>query len=174
MNDGAAKSRCPGCGVELDPIDGPVHAYMTSSAACFQLFANVLAAEYEDAALMQTHRLTVDSYAVQHPGQEQTRQQIQSVGLHLARLHVQLTAPRPPLETNNVMLGFAEHKSTLVYLEPPVRFTMTIADVEPYAGGPDHAAMVRAWASATWQDWSHQHAYIKDWVARYGSVSSFS
>jgi hypothetical protein len=116
---------------------------------------------------MATHRLTVDTYAVQHPGSDRSRRQIQSVGLHLARLCVQLASPLPPRQTNDVMLGFSRHKSTLVFLDPPARFSLTIADVAAHAGGPDHATKVRDWATATWNDWAPHHSYIQDWVDTY-------
>lgn len=151
-------------GVELKRVDGPAHEYMTSSPACFKLFTNILAFEYGDLSLIVSHRLTVDTYAVQHPGSEKSRQQIQSVGLHLARLGVQLASPLPPKETNDVMLGFSKHKSTLVFLDPPARFSLTVADVEPYAGGAEHAAKVQYWAAQTWNDWAKHHSYIQEWI----------
>lgn len=163
----AAKSHCPGCGVDLESFDGPTHAYMTSSPACFELFTNVLAFEYSDAALLATHRLTVDTYAVQHPGTGGSRRQIQSVGLHLVRLCVQLASPLPPKETNDVMLGCARHKQTFVFLEPPDRFSMTVVDVAPYAGGTKHAGKVREWAARTWNDWAKHHSYIHGWIEKY-------
>lgn len=139
---------------------------MEGSAACFELFNQLLAYEYSDPTLQQTHRLTVDTYAVQHPGTEKTRQQIQSVGLHLARLGLQLDAPRSPVETNQVMLGLGEFKHTLGYLPPPEQFNMTVADVAPFAGSKRHSEMVKEWASATWNDWSDHHSYIRNWTAK--------
>lgn len=68
---------CPGCGAQLPDIEGPVHRYMTSSPACWRLFGELLAAEYSDPDLIVTHRLSVDTYAIQHPG-GQSRQAIQS------------------------------------------------------------------------------------------------
>lgn len=157
-------SRCPGCGATLDVMEGPVHAYMTASPACFDLFNKVLAIEYSAPQFAAAHRMTVDTYAVQHPGTEKNRRQIQSVGLHLARLHVQLTTPLPPQKTNEVMLGFSRHKASLIFLEPPSRFSMCIADVAPFAGSPDHSTKIRDWAAATWSDWADHHTYIEDWV----------
>jgi hypothetical protein len=55
---------------------------MESSPGCWQIYGEVLAREYSDAAFRSIHRLTVDSYAVQHPGQP-TAQSIQSVCVHL-------------------------------------------------------------------------------------------
>lgn len=81
--------RCPGCGVELPAFAGPVHRYMESSPSCWVAYGEVLARECSDPALMAAHRLTVDAYAVQHPGRP-SPQSIQSVALHLISLCVVL------------------------------------------------------------------------------------
>ena len=155
---------CLGCGGLFEPVAGTTHAYMLSSPACYASFCALLAAEYATPELMAVHRLTVDTYAVQHPGLATDRRAVQSVGLHLARLMWQLTRPRPPAETNAVMLDFSKRKATLKALDPPASFAMTVADVAAYAGTPAHSAHVRAWAAATWQDWSQAHGYITHWV----------
>lgn len=154
---------CPGCGAVFDAEEGPTHRYMTSSPACWRRFGKVLAAEYSSDDLTPTHRLSVDTYAVQHPG-DGSRQAIQSVGLHLARLMVQLDAPMPPRETNDVMLRLGPRKATLQQLERPERFSMTIADVAPHAGSDTHAETVQAWAQSAWNDWRQHHDYIRNWV----------
>ena len=161
----ATRETCPGCGGLFAPQDGPVHDYMISSPACWHGFGCLLACEYGDPALMDVHRLSVDTYAVQHPGNGLDRRAIQSVGLHLARLLVQLETPQGPRETNEVMLGFAARKDSLRHLAPPDRFTLTIADIAPFSGGPRHAGMVREWAASTWDDWHKHHGYIRGWVA---------
>jgi len=138
---------------------------MEASPACWREFGKLLAVEYSTEALRHTHRLSVDTYAVQHPG-DRSRQAIQSVGLHLARLLVQLERPMPPKETNDVMLGFSKHKSSLQYLERPERFTVTIADVAPFFGTEIHSDRVLDWANCTWNDWSHHHDNIRDWIAK--------
>ncbi len=161
--------RCIGCGAEFHAMDGPVHDYMHSSPACFAAFNALLAAEYSSPALMGIHRLTVDTWAVQHPGEYPTipgdRRAIQSVGLHLARLMLQLEHPRPPTETNAVMLDFSRYKSTLKRLTPPAVFTTTVAEIAPFAASPSHIEKVRGWAQTTWNDWSADHAYIRQWIA---------
>ncbi len=157
-------SKCVGCGSMLEPITGPTHRYMLSSPACFALYSEVLAHEYSDPALMQIHRLTVDAFAVQHPGDGSTRQAIQSVGLHLARLGMQLEQLRRPEEANDIMLVLGKHKSELVSLKPPKRYTMTVSDVAKFAGKPEHARLVKEWAQSAWDDWSDHHAYIIQWA----------
>ncbi|MEP3276821.1 MAG: DUF5946 family protein [Stappiaceae bacterium] len=161
------KTACPGCGVQLEKVEGPVHEYMEGSPACFALFTQLLACEYSDRALLPTHRLTVDTYAVQHPGRDKTRQQIQSVGLHLARLGLQLARPLPPKETNDVMLGLGRHKHTLEFIEPPKRFSATVANPAEFVGTPRHADKVREWAVSTWNDWSDHHDYILRWTTKW-------
>lgn len=156
---------CIGCGARFEEADGPVHEYMHSSPACFAAFNSLLAEEYSSSDLKIVHRLTVDTWAVQHPGPEGERRAIQSVGLHLARLFLQLESPRPPAETNAVMLDFSRHKSTLKRLAPPAAFSVTVADVAPFAGSPSHAENVRRWGEATWRDWSAHHDYIRQWIS---------
>lgn len=158
------KTPCCGCGARFAPHDGPTHDYMLSSPACWAAFGALLDAEYSDPKLMPTHRLSVDVYAVQHPGEAADRRAVQSVGLHLARLMRQLEHGGTPEETNRVMTGFVQHKSTLMRLEPPSAFTMMMEQVAPFTGGPRHAEMVRAWAQATWKDWSAHHAAIRRWA----------
>jgi hypothetical protein len=158
-------SACPGCGAVLDDQDGPVHAYMASSPACWAAFGALLAAEYADPRLMGVHRLSVDTYAVQHPGAADDRRAVQSVGLHLARLMQQLDQPRAPDETNAIMVRFTARKHHLVRLAPPVAFTLTVANVTPAIGGPRHSEQVLAWARATWADYRAHHDYIRAFAA---------
>ncbi|WP_158665179.1 hypothetical protein [Ensifer adhaerens] len=47
------------------------------------------------------------------------------------------------METNAVILDFSRHKAGLAPLSPPVAFTMTAADVAPFAGGALHERKVR-------------------------------
>jgi hypothetical protein len=154
---------CRGCGGLFAPFDGPVHDHMEGSPACWRAFGDLLAAKYSAPELLPVHRLSVDTYAVQHPGGA-SRQAIQSVGLHLARLYIQLEQLRPPNETNEVMRAFAGRKSSLERLTPPETFSLTLADVAPFIGAPSHARRVSEWARSAWNDWRAAHEYIKRWA----------
>lgn len=59
--------------------------------------------------LLAVHRLSVDAWAVQHPG-DGSRRAIQSVGLHLARLMVQIEDGLSGDAANSAMLRFANAK----------------------------------------------------------------
>lgn len=154
---------CNGCGSVLPAIAGPIHDYMTSSPACWAAFNAVLAREYADPGLMKVHRLTVDAWASQHPGNG-SRRAIQSVGLHLARLMIQLETGLSGERANAAMLRFAKRKAELPELPPRLSYTLTVAavvdEVEPRA----HQEAVCAWAAAVWADWRDQHAFIRNWV----------
>ena len=78
-------SACPGCGLDLPEHDGPTHAYIGASPACWALYGELLAREYGELRYPPSHRLTVDVYAIQHPGGGE-RRAIQSVAVHLMAL----------------------------------------------------------------------------------------
>ena len=160
---------CPGCGAVFPRRDGPVHRYMASSPACWAAFGEVLAREYSDPALLATHRLSVDAYAVQHPGAP-SRQSIQSVGVHLVRLCLFLEHGLPPQKANEAMLAAGRIKHGFDWLEPPASLgIITVRDVVRTGGGAAHAAMVRRWAQSAWAAWAPHHAVVREWVARSAS-----
>ncbi|MFQ6547096.1 DUF5946 family protein [Aestuariibius sp. 2305UL40-4] len=164
MSNIERSDKCVGCGAILPHIDGPTHRYMLSSPACFAQYNRLLAAEYSDLTLMEIHRLTVDAFALQHPGDGVSRQAIQSVGLHLARLGMQLNKLRSPREANDIMLSLGRHKAGLIPLRPPPWFRMTVSDIARFAGTSDHPNQVRNWASSTREDWAEYHDYIIGWA----------
>ena len=67
------QSRCQGCGLVLPVRTGPTHPYIGACPACWALFGDVLAREYGDPAYFRPHQVTVDTYAVQHPGTPERR-----------------------------------------------------------------------------------------------------
>ena len=158
--------KCPGCGALFAPHDGPTHRYMESSPACWAAFGEVLAREYSDAALLHVHRLSVDTYAAQHPGQP-SRQSIQSVGLHLVRLCLTLERGVAPERANAAMLAAGRSKHMLTWLEPPASLgAVTVRDVAAARDGKEHAALVRRWVASAWIAWAPHHATIREWATR--------
>jgi len=152
---------CPGCGAVFPELDGPVNEYMESSPACWRAFGEVLAREYSDPGLHAVHRLSVDSYAVQHPGSE-SRQAIQSVGMHLARLCLFLEGGLSPEQANEAMLRIGRTKSSMLKLVRPKSLgAITVADVLATRSAKQHADAVMAWAHSAWDAWSEHHETVR-------------
>lgn len=166
VNEPQTDQPCPGCGGLFAPMDGPTHRYMRSSPGCWHGFGQIIAAEFANDTLMGVHTLSVDCLAVQHPG-DGSRQAIQSVGMHLARLvitHDQANQNRGLGKTRHAMQVFARHKASLPLLKAPARFTITVADIVPFVGAPSHADKIHQWANATLEDWREHHNTIREWA----------
>ena len=137
---------------------------MASSPGCWAVYGQVLAREYGDASYRDVRRLSVDAYAVQHPG-GRDRQSIQSVGLHLVRLCLLLEQGLHPDKANTVMSRTARSKEELVWLAPPASLgAFTAADVAVAGTTMEHKAAVRAWARAAWDAWAPHHEQVRSWL----------
>jgi hypothetical protein len=160
--------KCPGCGAEFSRREGPIHRYMESSPACWAAYGEVLAREYSNPALLPTHRLSVDAYAVQHPGRP-SRQSIQSVGVHLIRLCWLLQHGLPPEQANEAMLAAGKIKNTFTWLDPPASLgEITVHDVLQTPDAATHSAAVKHWAQSAWAAWAPHHSTVQEWLVRSG------
>jgi Family of unknown function (DUF5946) len=156
---------CIGCGAAFPPSDGPTHRYMESSPGCWAAFGEVLAREYSDRAYARVHRLTVDTYAVQHPGRP-SPQSVQSVALHLISLCLTLERHFGPDRATDAIRAAADTKERFFWLPPPaLRGEVTIADVQVALDAKDHENRVRAWAESVWAAWSSHHTVVRGWLA---------
>lgn len=159
------KCKCFACRGLFPNIEGPVHRYMDSIPGCWAAFGEVLAREYSDATYFSVHRLTVDSYAVQHPGKSTSRQCIQSVGVHLVRLCLFLEQELSAENANDAMLEAAKHKQRFVWLEPPDSLgKITVADVVKETTAKGHKTLVNEWARCVWDAWSPHHNTVRSWA----------
>jgi hypothetical protein len=156
--------RCMWCKGSFEHEDGPTHDYMESTPGCWAAFGRVLAQEYMDQTYFPVHRLTVDSYAVQHPGAP-SRQSIQSVGVHLVRLCLFLEQGLAPEQANSAMLAAAKHKAKYHWLTPPSDLgPLTVADVDAAESVDAHMELVRKWAAQMWQVWAPHHSVVRSWA----------
>jgi hypothetical protein len=155
-----ALETCPDCGVELPVADGPVHPYLGGSASCWALYGEILAREYSDPRYMRVHRLTVDAYAAQHPG-EAERRSIQSVWVHLAGLFLTLEKGLPPEAVTRVIASITRGSHALPWLEPPRSYAVTVADAVLAADEDMHARIVRRWAQDVWDAWTVHQAPVR-------------
>ena len=126
---------------------------MLSSPACWAAFGEVLMREYQDRALFTAcHRLTVDAYALQHPGRADDRRAERSVWLHFASPHAIFD------------LGYELPKATTLLQRlatkdfPPLpildaMWEVTMLDVQA-APAEDHVGSVGRWARSAYEDWT--------------------
>lgn len=156
---------CPGCGALVPETDGPTHRYLGASPGCWAVFGEVLAREYSDQRYWPVHQLTVDAYAVQHPGQT-SPQTIQSVAVHLISLYLVLEEGRTVDEAGKAMHWATTQKHHFRWLEPPAsRGNITILDVREATSPAEHAELVEAWARSAWDTWSDHHETVRRWGA---------
>lgn len=159
-----AHIRCIGCGGLVPDVEGPTHRYLESSPGCWRVYGEVLAREYSDAALQPIHRLTVDSYAVQHPGRPNP-QSIQSVCVHLLSLCLTVERGLEPAYATRVMGAAVRPKGRFVWLDPPASLgAITVVEVAAAQTMEAHAETVRAWARSAWAAWTAHHDRVRAWL----------
>lgn len=157
--------RCIGCRGNFPDIEGPTHRYMESSPGCWSCFETVLAREYGDLAYHEVHRLTVDTYAIQHPGQP-SKQTINSVALHGISLCVIFDDDIPMESATRVIQQAAKNKARFEWLTPPASMgPITVADVLRAKDAETHVKLVNEWAQSAWNAWADHHDTFKQWLA---------
>ena len=158
---------CFACGARLPLIDGPTHRYMKSAPACWNAYNEILAREFQDLAYFSVHQLSVDAYAVQHPGDPNDRRAVQSVNIHLTSLYLIFELNRDYQAARYALKKLAEEfKKEFRPLSPPAAYAMTVEDVLPARTAADHRRLVGDWARAAWNGWSEHHAIAADWARR--------
>jgi hypothetical protein len=160
----SGEAPCQGCGVVLPEYDGPTHPYIDASAACWALYGELLAREYAELGYPECHRLTVDAYAVQHPGRREPRS-MKSVGAHLTGLHLVLErgldGPAATALKNDVLAT----EPSFPWLNPPgPGSALTIREVLLSQSGIRHCDAVEIWARSVWSAWELHHDAVAGWV----------
>ena len=158
--------KCMGCGGSFADIQGPTHRYLESPPGCWAAYGEVLVREYSDPAYFRIHRLTVDAYAVQHPGHP-SPQSIQSVAVHLISLCLVLEREVDVQRATRAMQQAVKTKGRFVWLDPPTSLgTVTVADVQSAKNAEEHQKLVRAWADSAWSAWLQYHETIYKWLPK--------
>ena len=151
----------------MPEIEGPTHRYLGASPGCWAVYGEVLEKEYGDyLRYAPVHRLTVDAYAAQHPGVP-SPQSIQSVAVHLIRLHLVLERGLRPERANAAMQWTVSRSKRFVWLDPPVSLgEITILDVRDAKDPDEHIERVREWARLVWEAWAPHHETVRRWADR--------
>ena len=162
--------KCYGCGALVEDSGGATHKYIGAVAGCWAIFGEILAKEYNNPSYFYpAHRLTVDAYAVQHPGVP-GRQSTQSVYVHLAGLYLTLEENFDVQKIPKIMSALTEQSESFAWLEPPVlNGTITVVDVVKAKNAEEHQETVKKWAGDVWNAWQAHHEKIKQTVSKYTS-----
>ena len=151
---------CPQCGVDLPDYDGPTHPYFGASPACWAAYGVILEREYSNPEFFKNHRMTVDAYALQHPG-DKSPQAIQSVNIHLISstlIFEHQAADRALNAMRKISTASKKDSHLFKWLEPPKNLgAITVTDVLPHTQVDDHLRTIEDWAKTTWQAWSIHH-----------------
>ena len=104
--------------------------------------------------------LTVDAYAVQHPGVPNP-QATQSVWVHLVTLQLALEEGWPPSQFVRLRRFGADSSAGLTLLEPPASMgpvtAIDVAEASPAAASD----AVRAWVDGAWAAWREHHDAVR-------------
>ena len=159
--------KCSSCGAEI-PVSttGVTHAYLDASPGCWARFGEVLAREYSDPTYFSVHALTVDAYALQHPGQESPKT-INSLNLHLASLYAYYRKQVELHELSNLKSRLASCKNQFRWLQPPKDLgAITVNDIWAANTLQQHRERVIQWGETVLDCWSEHHRYIEELLKR--------
>jgi hypothetical protein len=152
---------CVGCGGLVPEVDGPVHRYMTASPGCWRAYTELLAGGMPPSPAAG---LTVDAYAVTHPGVPGP-QSTPSVWTHLLTLCFVLERRWPVERASHLRRLSADAFAGWQWLAPPDSMgPVTAVDIDAAIRARDGTAAVdltRRWVDGAWAAWRPHHAAIR-------------
>lgn len=169
-NKDSNKIKCFGCGALVENIPGIPHKYLGTTQGCWNIYGQILAKEYCEYNYPETiHRLTVDTYSVQHPGQS-SRQTIQSVNIHLIGLYYVLENNIIGKIVTKKIGEILSKKPMFEWLEPPIpNGTITVTDVLLAKNIEEHEKTVTEWSKNVWNYWKIKNGLkIENIIKKYG------
>ncbi len=155
-------SPCPGCGAITDPGPAVPHDYMTANWGCWEAFGEIRGREMQEPGYGVLAQRSVDTYAVQHPG-EPGRRENQSVAVHLMSLCLQLEGGVPPHVATRTIGRFA-HREYPRFEIPEPNGDLTVLDVRAARTAERHVELVERWAEGVWRAWSRHHGQVRGWL----------
>lgn len=159
---------CPDCGAVLPDRDGPTHAYIGGSAACWDVFTKLNAGEPE-VALTPWSPLLTDAYCAQHRGGDSPRAR-QSVAVHALTLQAVLDGGARPSQAVSLRVRCVEVGRRVggwEYLDPWPEWPLTVHDVVEAPDPDQRAAMVERYVRSVWETLAGAHPEtLESWQRR--------
>jgi hypothetical protein len=141
------------------------------AANCKSVFDEVLVREYSDYSYARSHRLTVDSYSLQHP--ESYMRSGKSFAAHLTGMCAALEYE----DSSAINRAVQEWLNGAKAIDKPARLPghrggLTIIYIHDAANGEEHNKRVQEWARSVWSAWSEYHDLAREWIREATSNAS--
>ena len=148
-------ARCTACGA---PVAG--------LTACRSLFDELIAREFSDYRYARLHRLTVDTYALQHP--EEFMRSAKSFVAHLTGACAAMETDQAAAINRSVQQWLNGVKSLERPLDVPPgkRGTVTVVYAHEATEPEEYLRRVQEWAQSAWAAWASHHEIARRWIAR--------
>jgi len=139
-------------------------AIVAGKSGCLEIFEEVLAREFSDYRYGRLHRLTVDSYSLQHA--ERYMLSGKSFAAHLTGMY----AAHESQDTHDINQVIQRWLSTNPQIVKPAhiperRGDLTITYVHSAPDADEHLKRVRAWARDVWSAWAEHHDLARQLVS---------
>jgi Family of unknown function (DUF5946) len=147
-------------------VEGPGHRYVASSAGCWRTFGELQADELHRFGHPGAHRLLVDAYMAQHPGDGSDRRDRQSVFVHLIGLCAVLEHGWDRRRTTGLLRRAVQSFDDFpVLARASGPGQLTVLDMLDAVDLADFDRRARAWARSVWTSWSSEHDLVRAGLA---------
>jgi hypothetical protein len=143
---------CSGCGIAIKGGD----------AGCQKLADELWARDFSNALYFRSHRLMVDTYALQHP--DRYCDSAKSFAAHLGGLCCAFEHRTDPAALDTLQRWLSKNP---VLIRPPLpekRGARTIAEVRVIQDPAAYASAVERWARSTWEAYEPLHEMARGWI----------
>jgi hypothetical protein len=159
---------CRECGAQVVDVRTPVHAYVPSAPGCWQLFGEVQADEMQRFGYPAAHRLVVDAYMAQHPGDGADRRARQSTCVHLiglcAVIERGLDGSHATQALRDAVRGRPDYP---VLRRDDGPGELNVLHMVGAVDADDYARRAREWAVSVWDSWRSAHGMVRLWLEGY-------
>lgn len=155
MTTAGSKDDCSSCGAS--GVGGVL--------GCDAVFADLIGREFADPAFYRSHRLTVDSYCLQHP--ERYMVSTKSAAAHLAGICWSLEVGES-LHLPAPLKRFVDGPRVFPRIHPPEplhRGMINLTYLRPIADPEEYVEAARKWAHEVWAAWAVGQEQARAWVA---------
>jgi hypothetical protein len=121
-----------------------------------------MALEFGNVLFFGVHRLTVDTYALQHP--EAYCASAKSFVAHLTGLCAAMDRADPPGVNASVQRWLSRNPPLARPIAPEVRGRLTVGDVQAITDPSAYRGEVEAWARSTWEAYASLHELARAWI----------